>query len=49
MPKHLQSYLDAYVCRFNHRNDPQAMYATLADQIKDVRDGKYGEYHPIGK
>jgi len=46
-PKYLQAYLDAYVWRYNHRNDTQAMYATLADQIKGVRDGKHGQYAPM--
>lgn len=28
-PKHLQSYLSEYVFRYNHRNEPRAMFLTL--------------------
>lgn len=47
-PKYLQTYLDAYVFRFNHRNDGQAMYNTMADLVAKIRDGKHGAYAPLG-
>ena len=47
-PQHLQGYLDAYVFRYNHRNDDQPMYGTIATQIKKVRQGDFGQYNPIG-
>ena len=33
-PQHLQSYLDSYVFRFNHRQDEQPMFVTLLMQIR---------------
>lgn len=33
-PQHLQSYLDSYVFRFNHRRDEQPMFETLLMQIQ---------------
>ncbi len=48
-PKHLQSYLDAYVFRFNHRKDSEAMYETMVDQTAKVRAGKHGSYSPLKK
>lgn len=47
-PKHLQSYLDAYVFRFNRRNGEQAMYEAMADLVSKIRDGKHGTYSPLG-
>lgn len=32
-PQHLQSYLDSYVFRYNHRADTQPMFTTLWNQI----------------
>ena len=46
-PHRLQGYLDSYIFRYNHRNDEQPMYATLANQIAKVRAGNFGEYNPI--
>lgn len=31
--KHLQSYLDEYAFRYNHRNDEQPMFKTILEQI----------------
>jgi len=45
--KHLQSYVNEYAFRYNHRSDPQAMYATVGNRIKHVRHGRYGQYAPI--
>jgi len=31
--QHLQSYLDEYVWRYNHRDDPRPMFLTILDQV----------------
>ena len=35
-PKHLQSYLDSYVYRFNHRNDSTPMFSQLLGKAASV-------------
>ena len=47
--KHLQSYVNEYAFRYNHRSDPQAMYETVGKRVKNVRHGRYGVYAPIGE
>ena len=32
-PKYLQSYLDEYTFRYNHRKDEKAMFKTILSQI----------------
>ncbi len=32
--KHLQSYLDEYAFRYNHRNDPQGMFSAFVSRIE---------------
>ncbi len=34
--QHLQSYLDAYVFRYNHRSDDEPMFMTLLGQVEKV-------------
>lgn len=46
--KHLQSYVNEYAFRYNHRSDDQAMYKTVGNRVREVRHGRYGEYAPIG-
>jgi transposase-like protein len=46
--KHLQSYVNEYAFRYNHRGDTQAMYRTFGKRVRGVRTGRYGEYAPIG-
>ena len=46
--KHLQSYVNEYAFRYNHRSDNAPMYALVESQVKRVRHGRYGEYAPIG-
>ena len=46
-PKYLQSYLDAYIFRYNHRDNGQAMYDMIAGRVSKVRDGKLGSYSPL--
>jgi hypothetical protein len=47
--KHLQSYVNEYAFRYNHRDDIHAMFEAVADRTKGVRSGKHGEYSPVGE
>ena len=48
--KHLQEdYVNEYAFRYNHRDDPGAMFSAVASRAKKVRSGKHGEYSPIGE
>jgi hypothetical protein len=46
--KHLQSYVDEYTFRYNHRRDGAPMFRLVEGQVRRVRQGRYGEYAPIG-
>ncbi len=46
--KHLQSYVNEYAFRYNHRDDTEAMYKTTSQRITQVRHGRHGKYAPIG-
>lgn len=46
--KHLQSYINEYAFRYNHRRDQAPMFAIVQTQAKKVRHGRYGAYAPIG-
>jgi transposase-like protein len=46
--KHLQSYINEYAFRYNHRGDAQAMFRSVSGRVRKVRKGRYGEYAPIG-
>jgi transposase len=46
--KHLQSYVDEYTFRYNHRRDDAPMFRLVESQVRRVRQGRYGEYAPIG-
>ncbi len=46
--KHLQSYMDSYAFRWNHREDETPMYDLLSAKIAKVRNGKEGDYSPVG-
>ena len=46
--KYLQGYFDSYGFRWNHRNDDEAMYGSMANRVSKVRYGSYGTYNPIG-
>ena len=46
--KHLQSYVDEYTFRYNHRRDGAPMFRLVEGQVRRVRRGRYGEYAPIG-
>jgi transposase len=47
--KHLQSYLDEYAFRYNHRDEDAPMYAVMGKAIPTVRHGQFGTYQPLGK
>jgi transposase-like protein len=46
--KHLQSYVDEYTFRYNHRRDNEPMYSLVEGQARRVRYGRYGKYAPVG-
>jgi len=46
--KHLQSYVNEYAFRYNHRADDQAMPLLVRERVRHVRHGKHGEYAPVG-
>ena len=46
---YLQSYVNEYAFRYNHRDDKAPMFVTLKDRTTAVRHGRYGEYAPIGE
>ncbi len=45
--KHLQDYINEYAFRYNHRDDGQAMYVTIANRATQVPHGRYGAYSPV--
>jgi transposase-like protein len=47
--KQLQSYVNEYVFRYNHRDDAEPMYKVLGGRVSKTRHGRYGEYAPIGE
>ena len=46
---YLQTYVNEYTFRYNHRKDEQPMYETVTRRIRAVRSGKMGAYSPVGK
>ena len=46
--KHLQDYVNEFAYRYNHRADQTPMYSLVASQVRNVRQGKYGRYAPLG-
>ena len=46
---YLQSYVDEYTFRYNHRDDKAPMFTTLKDRTTAVRHGRYGTYAPVGE
>ncbi len=46
---YLQTYVNEYVWRYNHRQDRAPMFQTLAGRAGKVRYGRYGKYAPVGK
>ena len=45
---YLQDYVNEYAFRYNHRDDEQPMFRTIAERSRAVRAGQHGEYAPIG-
>jgi transposase-like protein len=45
---YLQSYVNEYVFRYNHRDDAAPMYLVLSGRVSKTRHGRYGEYAPVG-
>ncbi len=44
---YLQTYVNEYVYRYNHRKDDAPMFITLSERLARVRHGKHGQYAPI--
>jgi transposase len=45
--KYLQSYVNEYVFRYNHRRDNTPMFNIVESQVRHVRYGRYGRYAPL--
>jgi hypothetical protein len=45
---YLQTYVNEYTFRYNHREGPQSMFETFTGRVAKVRTGKLGEYAPVG-
>ena len=45
--KYLQSYVNEYVFRYNHRRDETPMFGIIESQVRHTRYGQYGRYAPI--
>ncbi len=45
--KYLQSYVNEYVFRYNHRKDSAPMFSIIEEEVRHVRQGRYGKYAPI--
>lgn len=46
---YLQSYVNEYAFRYNHRDDAKPMFQTLAERVTKVRHGRHGGYAPVGE
>lgn len=44
----LQTYVNEYTFRYNHRDDAAPMFVSLKGRTKAIRHGRYGEYAPLG-
>ena len=45
---YLQTYVNEYTFRYNHRDDDSPMFRTIAERVRAVRAGKLGDYSPVG-
>ena len=45
---YLQTYVDEYTFRYNHRKDETPMFQTIKSRVTKVRSGKQGAYAPVG-
>lgn len=46
---YLQTYVNEYAFRYNHRSDNDPMFVSLAGRMNKVRHGNYGTYAPVGE
>jgi len=46
--KYLQTYVNEYAFRYNHRDDARPMFKVITDRIRHTRHGQFGAYAPIG-
>ena len=46
---YLQSYVNEYTFRYNHRGDETPMFKSVGRSVKEVRSGNHGTYAPIGQ
>lgn len=45
----LQTYVDEYAFRYNHRSDAEPLYKVLKGRVTKTRHGRYGAYAPVGE
>lgn len=45
---YLQTYVNEYTFRYNHRKDETPMFTTIKGRVTRVRAGKQGAYAPVG-
>lgn len=45
---YLQTYVNEYTFRYNHRKDESPMFDAIAGRVRNVRSGKMGTYAPVG-
>ena len=45
----LQTYVNEYAFRYNHRSDAEPMYKVLKGRVTKTRHGRYGAYAPVGE
>ena len=46
---YLQTYVNEYAFRYNHRDDDAPMFRTIAERVREVRSGRLGAYAPAGR
>lgn len=46
---YLQSYVNEYTFRYNHRDDAVPMFRAIQNRLPSVRHGRYGAYAPVGE
>lgn len=46
---YLQSYVNEYTFRYNHRDDAEPMYKAIGGRVNKTRHGRYGQYAPVGE
>ena len=46
---HLQSYVNEYAFRYNHRADERSMFKALSDRVGQIPHGPHGTYSPVSQ